>query len=183
MPHLKDGESAEEERVAHHKYSRAEAVLHRFEIVRVQRHEIAHLVYGVIFLREKSAPIEHSVSDVGFHLYARTEKTDTPQKATDDHYENYYYKRQTYLVEKKIRIERNKLAADFDKARIHAVYNHAVQLGDHKLKIIDENKRGYSYDEDPRILQIVSVDVSSEYQCFARRTPCAHCPFQFAILP
>ena len=139
--HLDDGEHPEEQGVGEHEHARAEAVLHGFEVVRKVGHEGAHLIDLVVFAGEILATVEHTPAQVGLHLDARAEEADAPEETPDRHEYDDDDHGQADAIQQKIHVKGKEHAfADLHLTVVDAVDEHALQLGDLELKVVDDHQ-------------------------------------------
>lgn len=94
-------------------------------------------------------------------------KADSPQETADYHDDNGNNHGPADLIQQKFHIKHRRLAVDQNRVAVHAVDDHAVQLRYEKLKIIYENQRCKTENQNGRILQVVFVNVLSKYHIFS----------------
>ena len=160
--HFDDGQNAQKQRVAKHHNAPAKALLHRFQIVGKQAHEVADLVDLIILAAQILAVVEHAVAQVLFHTDAYAEEAHTPQKAAEYHGQNDPNHRQAQVIQQKVHIKRQHLTVDFHCAVVDTVDQHLIQIGDHQLQVIHHGQRRHAQQQQKRIFHIITIDMSAE---------------------
>ena len=162
--HLEEGHNTEEEGVGHHEDARAEAILHRFQIIGEVGHEGTYLVDLVVLAGEILTAVKHPPAEVGLHLDARAEEADTPEEASDGHADDDGDHGQADLIQQKVHVKDQLGTVHDHLAVVDAVDDHAVQLGDLELEHVDHDQRQHTQKQGGQVPEIVSVDVLTEYQ-------------------
>ena len=162
--HLPQSHDTEEQRVGQHEDARAEAILYRLQVVGEEGHERAHFVDLVVLAGEILTAVEHPSAEIRLHLDARAEEADTPEEPPKGHADDDEDHGQADFVQQKVHIKDQLGAVHDHLTLIDAVDDHTVQLGDLELEHVDHDQGQHAQKQGGQMLQIVSVDMLTEYQ-------------------
>ena len=157
--HVENGQNAEAQRVEEHKNARAEAILHRFQVVGEKGHQTAHLVRLIVLLRQELAAVEHPAANIGFHADGRAEEADAPQKAADQQSQNDKEEGQTDAIQKEVHVKGDGGAVNDDASVVDSVDDHAVKAGHQKLGDVHKDQRENAEQENGGVFEVISIDM------------------------
>ena len=161
-PHFKQCQQPQHRGIEEHQDAVTETLLNGVQVVGVEAHQVADLVDLVVLLGQLAAVVKHPLPQIGSDQHRRAKETDAPQKPPDDHQQHDPDHGQADMLEQHLFGKGEGLSVDDDLSQVNAVDDQAVQLGDHKLDIIDRQQRQQAQKQHGCTAQIIPVDILAE---------------------
>ena len=162
-PHIPHRQHAHQQGIAEHHDTPAEALLHGVQIVGKEAHEVAHFVDLIVFPAQILGMVKHPVAQILFQSHRTSKEAEAPHKPAENHGQNDHDHLHADFIQHEVHVKRQLHTIHRHIAHVHAIDDDSIKFRNFQLQKIHQHQRGKARQQPARILQIIAIDMFSEY--------------------